>query len=416
MKRRRMGLSRESSRSGEPAPLRVSLITRIYRPEPSAASLRLGSLADALRRGGTRLRVLTTRPPVALRGADEGERGVSRWPVLRDSAGYVRGYLPYISFDVPVFLRILIEPSADVYVCEPPPTTGVAVRLALALRRRPYVYYAADIWSDAAAATTASAPVLRVVRAMERFAMRGAAHVLAVTEGVSARVRELAPRASVSVVGHGVDLERFAATGSAATERADVVYVGSASEWHGAELALDALIQVMRENSTVSGAFIGQGASWPTLKAEAQRQGMAHRIQFLDTVSPERAAEWLRGARVSMATLVPGKGYDFAVPTKLYASVAVGTPVVYGGPRGVGDMITAHGLGAAASYDRGELTEALRQTLAITDGTPDPALIAWAQAHVSSHAVAKRAVDAITGLGSRARTRPAKAMATGKPE
>lgn len=394
--------------------LRVTLVTRIYRPEASAASLRLGALADALRQAGIRLRVLTVRAPSALNS--DNERGVSRWPVLRDSSGYVRGYLPYLSFDLPAFWRILLEPAADVYVCEPPPTTGVAVRAALMLRRRPYVYYAADIWSDAAAATTASGPVLRVVRAMERFALRGAARVIAVTEGVGERVRELAPEAAITVVGHGVDLGRFAADGPTPDDPADVVYVGSASEWHGAELALDAVIDVLRETPGLSAAFIGQGSSWPALKAEAHRQGMADRIRFLDTVSPERAAEWLRGARVSMATLVPGKGYDFAVPTKLYASVAVGTPVVYGGPSGVGDLIAMHRLGAAAAYDRTELASALRRALEANDGAPDPRLVAWAQVHVASSAVARRAVEAITSVSRGQRALGAGTFATGKPE
>lgn len=409
-----MGRSNTTSARKDARGTRVTLVTRIYRPEASAASLRLGALVDALRQEGTRVRVLTTRVPSG--AGSDGEPGVSRWPVLRDSSGYVRGYLPYLSFDLPVFFRIVLESAADVYLCEPPPTTGVAVRAALLLRRRPYVYYAADIWSDAAAATTASGLVLRVVGAMERFAMRGAARVLAVTEGVAERVRQLAPRAQVSVVGHGVDLSRFAPNGSMPTERADVVYVGSASEWHGAELALDALVDVMRERPDLSAAFIGQGASWPALKAEAQRQGMAERIQFLDTVSPERAAEWLRGARVSLATLVPGKGYDFAVPTKLYASVAVGTPVVYAGPSGVGDMISAHRLGIAAGYDHGEMTAALRQALDANDGTADPHLIAWAQSHVASSAVARRAVDAVTPLARTRRSAPPETFDTENPE
>ncbi|MDO5500237.1 MAG: hypothetical protein Q4F67_11230 [Propionibacteriaceae bacterium] len=35
-------------------------------------------------------------------------------------------------------------------IVEPPPTTGLVVRVACALRRTPYVYYAADLWSVAA--------------------------------------------------------------------------------------------------------------------------------------------------------------------------------------------------------------------------------------------------------------------------
>src|SRR5690606_6119079 len=143
--------------------------------------LRLRSLAKALRDRDARVCVLTTRPPAPAPPADDDGIDVRRWPVLRDASGYVRGYLPYLSFDVPLFLRILFGPGADAYVCEPPPTTGFFLRLACAIRRRPYVYYAADIWSDAAQATGASGLVLKVVRWMEAFAMRGARDVIAVT-------------------------------------------------------------------------------------------------------------------------------------------------------------------------------------------------------------------------------------------
>ncbi|MGB3374460.1 MAG: glycosyltransferase [Microbacterium sp.] len=377
---------------------RVTIVSRLYRPEASAASLRLGALVDGLRTRGNEVRVLTTRPPKSLRAHGSRERGVSSWPVLRDRSGYVRGYLQYMSFDIPLFLRVLFGRRSDVFVCEPPPTTGVALRLAAALRRTPYVYYAADIWSDAAAATEASGAILRVLRGMERFAMRGAAVVLAVTDGVRTRVAELAPHADVQVVGHGVDLSRFAAAGASVGTPADIVYVGSASEWHGAELALDVLADVMSEDRTLTAAFIGQGSSWPALKSEARRRGLSARIRFFDTVGPEEAAAWLRSARVSLATLVPGQGYDFAVPTKLYASVAVGTPVVYAGPPAVGEVIEENRIGAAAPYEHAPFAHALRMALDAADGSPDRRLIDWAQQNLSAEEVARRAGDAIEAV------------------
>src|SRR5690606_39527813 len=76
--------------------------------------------------------------------ARPGRVRVRRARVLRDSSGYVRGYLPYLSFDVPAALRLLTVRRPDVVVVEPPPTTGVVVRLVCALRRVPYVYYRSE--------------------------------------------------------------------------------------------------------------------------------------------------------------------------------------------------------------------------------------------------------------------------------
>ena len=76
-------------------------------------------------------------------------------PVLRDEAGYVRGYAQYMSFDLPLALRLLAGRRPDLVVAEPPPTTGAVVRVIAALRGVPYAYYAADVWSDASQATGA---------------------------------------------------------------------------------------------------------------------------------------------------------------------------------------------------------------------------------------------------------------------
>ena len=142
----------------------VTLATRTFTPEPTAAALRLGALARALAAGGDRVRVLTSRlaPSVARDARQRADGGVEpgespglvevrRAPVLRDRTGAVRGYVSYMSFDLPLLARLLTGPRPDVVVSEPPPTTGVAVRLACAARRIPYVYYCADIVSDAAA-------------------------------------------------------------------------------------------------------------------------------------------------------------------------------------------------------------------------------------------------------------------------
>ena len=125
----------------------VTLATRTFTPEPTAAALRLGALARALAVGGDGVRVLTSRlaPSVARDArqsagsdADPGEGAglveVRRAPVLRDRTGAVRGYVSYMSFDLPLLVRLLTGPRPDVVVSEPPPTTGAAVRIACAAR------------------------------------------------------------------------------------------------------------------------------------------------------------------------------------------------------------------------------------------------------------------------------------------
>ena len=172
-------LARAGERGG------VLVATRIHLPEAAAASFRLDGVERALAARRVPVRVLTTRPPADVEHADGDAEGVrvSRWPALRDSSGYLRGYAPYLSFDLPLALRLLLAPRPGVVLVEPPPTTGAVVRVVAALRGVPYVWYAPDVWSTAALSTGAPGPVVRAVRALEAFAIRGAARVMSTKIG-----------------------------------------------------------------------------------------------------------------------------------------------------------------------------------------------------------------------------------------
>ncbi|HWL77197.1 glycosyltransferase family 4 protein [Microbacterium sp.] len=387
--------------------MRTILVTRIFAPEPSAASQRLQALVDELAARGD-VTVLTSAPPRALRATAEPGSAyrVRRFPVLRDRSGYVRGYVQYMSFDVPAFFRVLFARRADVLVVEPPPTTGAVVRFASAIRRMPYVYYAADIWSLASGSTGAPAFVLRAVRALERFALRGASAVIAVSDGVAEEVRRLAPSAAVTVVGHGVDERVFHAGVRADEPELDAVYVGTASEWHGAGVFVDALRRLAGRGIRPRVAFIGQGGEWEALRESVRDAGLESSVSFSGPVDADSAASRLRGARVALASVRPEIGYDFAVPTKMYSAIAVGTPVLLSAPEPLRDLVNREGLGWGCAPDADEVADALAGAVA---ESPSPqrraAIAAWATAHIGAGAVARRAAD-VVAEGARSGRRP----------
>jgi len=304
--------------------VRVAIASRIFEPEPSAASFRLGALANAFAEAGHEVTVLTVLPAAGRTEAEAEDRRrtfhVKRFPVLRDRTGYVRGYLQYLSFDVPLFFRVLFGAKLDLLISEPPPTTGFFVRLAAGLRGIPYVYYAADIWSDASESTGAPDLVVNAVRGMERFALHGARCVLAVNDGVARRIGEIAPRARVRVVGNGVDTSVFTVDGAeSGIDGRCAIYSGTASEWQGAVIFIDAFEHLLAEHADARLVFLGQGSDWDALRRRAA-QLPDGAVSFVPTVPPEEAAAWIRGATVSLASIRPDAGYDFAFPTKVFAS------------------------------------------------------------------------------------------------
>jgi glycosyltransferase involved in cell wall biosynthesis len=329
--------------------VKVVLATRLFAPEVAAAAFRLKALADGLASAGHQVTVLTTKPPAAAGTQSFPDYTVHRWPVLRDAGGNVRGYVQYASYDFPLLARLLLK-SADVVVSEPPPTTGVMTALVCGLKRTPFYYYAADIWSDALVAIDAPKAVSGLMRTFEQFALRRARGVIAVSDGVAERVRELGVTGDrVKTVANGVDTEMFHPVDPPATEAPYFVYTGTMSEWQGADVFVRAMPIVLDKFPDVRLRFFGQGSAEPHLRSLAAELAPKN-VEFGGVVPPAQAARWISGAAGALVSIVPGKGYDFAKPTKIYAAAACGTPVLFAGVGASSTLISENALGLVAEY------------------------------------------------------------------
>ncbi|WP_432561642.1 glycosyltransferase family 4 protein [Kineococcus sp. SYSU DK003] len=371
----------------------VRIATRTYPPDVGAAPFRLRALAKALVERGCEVEVLTASHPAA----GPGDPGVAtrRAPVLRDADGTVRGYLPYLSFDVPLTARLLTGRRPDVVVHEPPPTTGVVTRLTSRLRGIPYVSYLPDVWSQGAVAAGAPVPVLRAVEIAETTALRGAARVLAVTDGMAREVIGRGVAAErVRVVGNGVDVDVFRPGPPLAAHGLRVVYSGTMSEWQGAEVFVRAFAQFARERPDAHLTMVGGGVDVPRLRQLARDLPT---VDLPGTVPPERAAELLASADVALASLVPGTGYDLMSPTKIFAATACGTPVLFAGVGSGAQLVRRHDLGWVVEHDPHAVAQALRSVTAPTVHDRER-LRAWALEHGSLAAAARRAADAVLEL------------------
>jgi glycosyltransferase involved in cell wall biosynthesis len=377
--------------------VRVIIISRIYLPEPSAASFALDAIARRLAAAGHEVEVVTTRWPKATETPKDAAK-VHRFPVLRDSRGYVRGYLPYLSFDVPLFLRLLFRRRADIYLVEPPPTTGAVTRIVTTILRRPYIYDAADVWSDAAVMATRSSLILRLLRRVELFAVSGAVGAVTISQGVVDRFRELGNSTPFTVVGFGADTTVFRyAEPAGAADYPYFVYAGSYSEWHGAEVFIDAFAIFLAKHPEYRLLFIGNGSERARLTARAAEVAPG-RVEFRDPVSAAHLAPILRNAVASLASLDPAADYDYAFTSKVYSSLASGCPAVFAGPGPTGPFLMAveqsQRAGAVAEYSADSVAHAL-ESMAEAPLTPPErsSLATWTAEHHSLDAMADRVVS-----------------------
>jgi glycosyltransferase involved in cell wall biosynthesis len=324
---------------------------------------------------------------------------VRRWPVLRDAGGNVRGYLQYMSFDVPLLLRMLCT-RFHVVVAESPPTTGLVSAIVAGFKRRPLVYYAADVWTDGVISMGAPRVVVAAMRFMERAVLRRAAAIISVSSEVTERLALLgADRGRIETVGNGIDTRIFSPDVEPASDEEYFVYTGTMSEWQQPEVFVRAFALLVGEHPRLRLRFFGQGAVEAELRRVAD-EAVPGRVDFGGVVSPALSARWIRGAVASLVSIVPGIGYDFAKPTKTYAAAAVGTPVLFAGPQIGADLVHDAGLGRAAEFTPEAIAEQMRALLAEgADGTSDrlrSGRARWARENVSLDAVADRVAATVS--------------------
>lgn len=386
---------------GSRAP-RVVVATRVFAPEPVAAAFRQEALVQALQRAGAEVTVLTTAAPGAGCRRQAGLT-LSRYPVKRDRQGQVRGYVSYLSFDIPLALRLLLRRRMDALVLEPPPTTGLVGMVVALIRRIPYTFYAADVWSDATDSVEGVPTVVRtLVRWAETTVWKRAARVLTISPGVQHRLEQLAgPRPGFVMVGNGIDTDTFTPDVADAGEDPDgsrpyFVYAGTVSEWQGAEVFVDAFARLRQTHPQVRLLFFSEGTGRDRLESTVRDQGIGG-VEFRDKIPPAEVARYLRGAVAGLSSITPGQGYEFALPTKVYASTACGTPVIHAGEGAAHDRIRDNDLGWACDYSADSLTEAMR---AAVDGGRGPSaqhLRAWTLENASLRSCADRAAREVLG-------------------
>lgn len=343
----------------------VRIVSRIFLPEAAAASFRLAGVSQALRDKGVEVEVVTTTAPPGVAADEQGR--VRRFPVLRDKEGYVRGYLQYLSFDIPAFFRVLFSPRAAVTLVEPPPTTGFFMRIAQRILGVPYVYYLPDLWG-AASASFAPKLVVTAVKALETFAVRGAEAVIAVNEEIAETARTMGAK-SVYLIPNGIDTDTFTSKVKplSRAERDDngladapyFIYTGTASEWQGASIFISALAQVI-DNIPHHLVFLGKGSDWDLLKEQAEQPNLKGRVHVLQTLPPGETARWIAGADAGLVSIKTGVGYDHAYPTKVLSTLACGTPVIYAGLGPARADIVDNSLGFCADYSVSSISKVFR--------------------------------------------------------
>lgn len=142
---------------------------------------------------------------------------------------------------------------------------------------------------------------------VERFGVRRHQRLVAVSQGVSDRLRSLNPSVDVEIIGNGVDPLAFSAIPGNSD---DIVYIG---RMEIAQKGLDLLLHAWADACLrIDGTLVlaGTGPDEPKLRALADELGITERVRFAGWVAGEAKYELLAVARV---VVVPSRFETFGI-------------------------------------------------------------------------------------------------------
>jgi glycosyltransferase involved in cell wall biosynthesis len=377
------------------------IVTRVYSPATAAAAFRLQAVVRELRRTGQAVTVLSAHVDSWQRTRSvgiEGEQIIS-WPMLGGRGDGIRRMFSVLSFDLLLAFRVslcILARRPSVIIVEPPPTSGLICAVVGRLARTAVIYYAADLWADMFTGSSRARRGMRgVFRWVERTCLRLSAAVLTVNGALGQRIvseHSVVP----TVVGNGVDLRTYAAP---ACHRSKVlVYAGTLGVAQGATalVALGLMLEELEPDARLD--VYGEGAERAAIESLADELGLSS-LRFHGIVENSVVADALGRASAAVVVLKEEDLYRAALPTKIFAALASGAPVIFVGPTGIAStLIQENDLGIAATRATlATLVPWLRSRLDASDSYRELDLRGWAAMNGSLEAVARRVVDACPG-------------------
>ena len=222
------------------------------------------------------------------------------------------------------------------------PALNALPALSVGRRRRiPVVYEVRAFWEDAAAdhgTSPAWGVRYRLTRALETFALRRAAHVTTICEGLRRDIlaRGIAPE-RVTVVPNAVNLAAFAFGGQpdaalrktlALEGKAVIGFIGSFYAYEGLDLLLAALPRVLEALPQARVLLVGGGPQEAALKSLAASLGIADKVVFAGRVPHGEVARYYGLVDVFAYPRHPMRLTDLVTPLKPLEAMAQGRLVL----------------------------------------------------------------------------------------
>jgi len=350
--------------------MRILLLNLYYPPDTSATAKMAETVVNALARENE-VTILCGRPSY-----DPAERRA--WQLFRTeetknvrivrvgSTDFPRfnmkkRVLNYLTYTALVIPRALFTTCDAVLAMTDPPFEGIIGAYVALLKGKPYFYNIRDMYPDMAVGGAIVAPGLlaRIWEKLHRWALRRATKVIVLGEDMRNRIVAKGVRADqVEIVRDGTEILSASAQQTPAAQldqevirtiRGDfrfvLLHAGNIGFYGAWETLIAAAKQ--RHGDGIGFVFVGEGAQRAQLESAANG---ASNVRFLPFFPGNKIPSVLAAADAHLITIKRGLE-GVVVPSKMYAILAAGKPIVAVAPRETDAVALGEKLGFSVGAD-----------------------------------------------------------------
>lgn len=349
---------------------RVLVLNHFAAPRGEAGGTRHVELFSRLK-GWDHLIIASNLNPQTGRHVGDSD-GFVTVPVVGYSSNGISRILNWVSYAVAATVRGLRVGRVDVvYGSSPHLLAALAAWVLSIVKRASFVLEIRDLWPKVLVDMnhlSESAPIYRVLTALEEFLYARAKTIVVMAEGSRTElVARGVDAGKIVYIPNGADPEDFVPSAPRAElrerygfDRVTAVYAGA----HGPANGLDLLLDGAEATPDVDVVLVGGGVLKDSLRADAERRGLGN-VRFMDPIPKDEIPDLLAAADIGLHVLADVELFRSAVsPNKVFDYMAAGLPTLTNCPGLVSSLVRDSGAGVAV--EPRDLGTGLRQMSALS--------------------------------------------------
>ncbi len=270
----------------------------------------------------------------------EGIKVIRLWTYVTANEGFLKRTLNYVSYMTSVMAAIPWMPKADVVISTSPQFfNGLAGYFVSRMKRIPWILEIRDLWPESILVVGAikNRLIIRTLERLEHFAYRKAERIVPVTEAFKRYMVGLGiPASKIEVIKNGVDLNFYRPLEGENPVLAELglqgKFVASYFGTHGMAHHLETVLQAaheLRDQKDILFLLVGDGAERNRLLKMRDDMGLENVIMLGQQPKQRMPYLWAL-SNVSMVLLKHSELFKSVIPSKIFESMAMQTPIILG--------------------------------------------------------------------------------------